>query len=121
VLRSVYYLPKRSQAWDVLFDPQSSSSSSLIPSPTRGLRLLDVESNLNIFSVAYPKMREAFKIKLPLAMSKQVHPNLTPNNKLVWTQRQRAIISSILESPSRQVKTFEELDQLVRKYPFLFA
>jgi hypothetical protein len=114
--RSISYLPKRCSSWDVLFNsPSSSSSSSLVPSPTGDLPLCDIENSLNVFSASYPKMHKAINIKLPFAMSKQRHPELIPS-RLEWTQRQRAIISKIVDMPSNQANTVNQLEQLVRNY-----
>jgi hypothetical protein len=66
-----------------------------------------------MFSVPYPKMRKALQFKLPIAMNKQRHPKFLPS-KLDWTQRQRAIISDIIDKPSNQAKTPNQLERLVR-------
>jgi hypothetical protein len=115
--RSISYLPKRCSSWDILFNSpsSSSSSSSLVPSQSGDLPLCNIENSLNVFSASYPKMHKAIKIKLPFAMSIQRHPDLIPS-RLEWTQRQRAIISKIVDMPSNQANTVNQLERLVRNY-----
>jgi hypothetical protein len=117
---SISYLPKRCPAWDILFNSPPSSSLSLVPSLTGDLPLWGVENSLNVFSAPYPKMHEAIKIKLPFAMSKQPHPDFIPS-RLEWTQRQRAIISKIVDMPSNQAKAPNQLERLVINYSFSFS
>src|SRR5262245_21214229 len=72
-----------------------------------------VTDSLKVYNIPYPKLRRALSIVLPLELNKQKHPKLLPT-KEVWTERQRALISNIVDKPNRQATTFKSLQRLVR-------
>jgi hypothetical protein len=119
-LSSYYFLPERSPAWDVLFISPTSSSSKFTPRPSLVLSSSSVSDSIGVFSVPYPKLRKALTIKLPLALSKQKHPTLSPSTKLTWTENKRAMISEVIKNRSRQATTYNQLMRLVSDLFFFF-